>query len=230
MVRGSLLTVVFSEPVEASGAETAGNYAIIADGDPVEQDGAAELQPDARTVIIAMTAPLIGRYAVAVANVSDLAGNTIAEDSSINGVAPDPGTRVFLFDFGGGAFIDKDGDGNWWDNVTNGVADSDEGELSGIIDMNGADADITLAMIRRFNGVNQSGTKDNPELPPAATLDSFFVDTELFSGLRDVFPSFKATDLDPSLEYTFTRVCLNRLYPIGGPKPGLPDGPDAPDS
>ena len=204
-VNGAMITIEFNEAVEVGTAESVDNYTITTDGDPVALDGAAELQADAKTVIIELGATFVGPYTLTIASVSDLAGNVIAANSSITGVAPDPYARVFLFDFGGdGMFIENDDVGNSWNNVSHGVADSNTGKLSGIVDTSGALTDMSLAMIRRFNGVNQSGTRDHAGFPSKATRDSFYANTEPFSGLRDVFPCFQLTDLMPSVVYTFT--------------------------
>ena len=203
-VSDSLLTIEFSETIERAGAEALGNYTLIASGALVEIAAAPELQPDGRTVVAELSKHLIGPYTVSVANVADLAGNTIDAESRISGVAPDPFDRTFFFDFGGGTFSHKDAHGNVWNNVSNGVADSDHGELINIVDSTGARSGMGIVMIRRFNGVNMSGTKYHSTFPLEATRDSFYANTEMFSGRSNVFPSFKLTGLDPFVAYTFS--------------------------
>jgi hypothetical protein len=59
-------------------------------------------------------------------------------------------------------------------------------------------------MVSRFNGANDNGTTATPWLPPDATRDSLFGNTESFSGLANVFPKFKLTGLDPAAKYNLT--------------------------
>jgi hypothetical protein len=61
-----------------------------------------------------------------------------------------------------------------------------------------------LVIVSRFNGANTNGTLASKQFPASATRDSLFGNTETFSGLADVFPEFKLTDLDPLLTYDFT--------------------------
>ncbi|MGK0189832.1 MAG: hypothetical protein ACI9R3_005650 [Verrucomicrobiales bacterium] len=200
---GTLITVVFDEPVDVTSAETIANYSVTADGTPVQLDG-AEVEPDGVTVLIELVDALIGPFTLTVTGVTDVSGNTIVANSSINGVAADPDAEFFLFDFGGGEFIEEDENGNFWNNVTTGVANTDDGELFDVFDGKGDSTDVSLVMIRRFNGVNNAGTRDNPNFPEEATVDSYYANTEEFGGLSNVFPAFKFTGLDPLKVYTFT--------------------------
>ncbi|MCB1095025.1 MAG: Ig-like domain-containing protein, partial [Verrucomicrobiae bacterium] len=202
-VVGNIVTLVFNEPVATATAGTLGNYTVTADGESVQLDG-AELDADGVTVSIELADTFIGQYTVSVTGVTDLAGNPIAAGSSINGVAPDPDAQFFLFDFGGGNFIEEDEQGNIWNNVSNGVADADEGILFDILDNTGATTDLAIEMIRRFNGVNTSGTLDNLDFPAEATGDSFYGNTEAFGVGPDIFPAFKFTGLDPLKAYALT--------------------------
>jgi hypothetical protein len=70
--------------------------------------------------------------------------------------------------------------------------------------MENVQTNIGLVMIRRFNGANTNGNLASTVFPQEATRDSLFGNTESFSGLANVFPSFKLTGLDSLLEYDFT--------------------------
>lgn len=202
-VTGNILTLEFNEPLDAASVGALSNYTVTADGDPVLLDG-AELDPGGTSILIELADTFIGQYTVTVSGVTDVAGNAVSAGSSINGVAPDPDAQFFLFDFGGGNFIEEDEVGNVWNNVTNGVADADEGILFDILDNSGSSTDLEIEMIRRFNGVNTSGTLDNPDFPGEATGDSFYGNTEAFGVGPDIFPAFKFTGLDPLKAYAFT--------------------------
>ena len=84
------------------------------------------------------------------------------------------------------------------------VGGSDTGRLAALVDVENIPTNIDLVMIRRFNGANTNGTLASTVFPQDATRDSLFGNTGLFSGLADVFPSFKLTGLDPLLAYDFT--------------------------
>jgi hypothetical protein len=62
----------------------------------------------------------------------------------------------------------------------------------------------SLVMLSRFNGANENGTLAFAALPPDATRDSLFGNTELFSGIANIFPAFKITGLSQSQTCDFT--------------------------
>jgi hypothetical protein len=91
-----------------------------------------------------------------------------------------------------------------WNNVTSGVADTDDGVLENIVSVQGNASDLVLQMISRFNGVNQSGTDSSPLFPATASRDSYFANTEEFGVGPDVTPVFKIGGLVPANPYRFT--------------------------
>ena len=91
-----------------------------------------------------------------------------------------------------------------WNNVTGGVADTDDGVLEGIVSAQGKESSLVLQMMSRFNGVNQSGTESSSLFPGTATGDSYFANTEEFGVGADVTPIFKIGGLAPANPYRFT--------------------------
>jgi len=91
-----------------------------------------------------------------------------------------------------------------WNNVTGGVADTDDGVLENIVSDQGNASDLVLQMNSRFNGVNQSGTESSPHFPGTATGDSYFANTEEFGVGSDVTPVFNIGGLVPANPYRFT--------------------------
>jgi hypothetical protein len=126
----------------------------------------------------------------------------------VTAAPPNASGQTLLFDFGGGNMT---GNGaspndplNHWNNVTSGVGASSTGRLTNLVTAVNAPTTIGLVMLSRFNGVNENGTLDNPLLPQNATRDSLFGNTETFSGLANIFPSFKLVGLDPATRYQLT--------------------------
>jgi hypothetical protein len=111
--------------------------------------------------------------------------------------------RALLFDFGSSNTPTNNDPNNAWNNVTQGVGCSDTGRLNALVDVENVSTNIDLIMIRRFNGANTNGTLASTIFPQDATRDSLFDNTESFSGLANVLPSFKLTGLDPLLIYDF---------------------------
>jgi hypothetical protein len=112
-----------------------------------------------------------------------------------------------LVDFGSStAITNVQGSGEvfHWNNVTGGVGNSDTGLLTDIVSTDGASSTLAIEMIARFNGVNTAGTTTSSLYPDTATLDSLFGNTEEFSGMSEVYPSFMVTGLDSSAEYDIT--------------------------
>jgi len=143
-------------------------------------------------------------YSVTVSNLAYSATSSNAV-LLVSAAPPNASGQTLLFDFGGG---NTTGNGaspndplNYWNNVTSGVGASSTGRLTNLVTAVNAPTTIGLAMISRFNGVNESGTLDNPLLPQNATRDSLFGNTEVFSGQSNIFPSFKLTGLNPAAKY-----------------------------
>lgn len=88
-----------------------------------------------------------------------------------------------------------------WNNVTTAVGGSDTGTLQNMVMADGSVTPIALAMVARFNGANENGTQNPAPYPTSATRDSLFGNTEAFSGLENVFPRFRLTGLQPTVDY-----------------------------
>lgn len=119
------------------------------------------------------------------------------------------GVQSFLLDFGSAAGITTNGAApadplNHWNNITEAVGTSASGQLTNLVTTGGTPTDIHLAMLARFNGVNENGTLASAAFPATATRDSLFGNTELFNNLSNVFPSFKLANLNPGRTYSFT--------------------------
>lgn len=146
-------------------------------------------------------------YSVTVSNLAYSATSSNAV-LLVTAAPPNASGQTLLFDFGGG---NTTGNGaspndplNYWNNVTSGVGASSTGRLTNLVTAVNVPTTIGLVMISRFNGVNENGTLDNPLLPQNATRDSLFGNTETFSGLANIFPSFKLVGLNPAARYQLT--------------------------
>ena len=196
------ITVAFSEMVEESTATNLGHYQVNGGAATVTS---ALLQPDGKTVLLTLAAPVAGAFSVAVTGVRDWAGNEIAAGTSIGGIVPDPATESLLFDFGGGSTTDHaappDDPTNHWNNVTAAVGASDTGQLTNLVTVANTATKVGLSMIRRFNGANENGTQSSTLFPVDATRDSLYGNTEVWGGLANIFPSFKLTGLNAALTY-----------------------------
>lgn len=116
--------------------------------------------------------------------------------------------QTFLFDLGaagtGVALGEAPNDPvNYWNNV-GGALTSDTGSYSNAVTVQNVPSTMSLVVVRRFNGVNESGTSASTLYPGNATRDSLFGNTELFGGVTNIFPSFKVTGLDAQTVYSFT--------------------------
>jgi hypothetical protein len=116
--------------------------------------------------------------------------------------------QTFLFDFGGvntvGFGASPDDPVNYWNNVTTTVGSTSSGQLLNLVTSQNTVTSLGLVMLSRFNGANENGTLAFAGLPQDATRDSLFGNTEAFSGLANIFPSFKITGLSPVARYNFT--------------------------
>jgi len=195
---GYTITLSFDERLNPDTALAVENYSV--NEETVEVVG-AELGVDARTVILTLGEYVMGSFNVSVSFVQDLAGNEIVAGTTMTGQVR---LEVLLFDFGSSNTPTNNDPDNAWNNVTQSVGCSDAGRLAALVDVENIPTNIDLVMIRRFNGANTNGTLASTVFPQDATRDSLFGNTELFSGLADVFPSFKLTGLDPLIAYDFT--------------------------
>lgn len=118
------------------------------------------------------------------------------------------GAQTYLIDFGGADTTSRgsipNDPVNFWNNVTTATGASSTARLTNLVTAGNAPTTVGLAMLSRFNGANENGTLASPHLPPNATRDSLFGNTETFSGLANIFPSFKLVGLDPEARYAFT--------------------------
>ena len=116
------------------------------------------------------------------------------------------GQQVYLFDFGGGntTNVDVQDSPELWNNVTENVGTTNDGSLGQFVTTEGIRTSVGIQMVARFNGVNRNGTTASTTFPASSTGDSLFGNTENFSGLENVFPSFKLTGLDPEFSYDLT--------------------------
>jgi hypothetical protein len=117
-------------------------------------------------------------------------------------------SQTLLFDFGGGLTTDHaaapDDPTNYWNNVTTTIGGSSTASLTNIVTAENAATTVGLTMLSRFNGANENGTTASPLFAADATRDSLFGNTELFSGLTNIYPKFKLTGLSSARNYRFT--------------------------
>jgi uncharacterized protein (TIGR03382 family) len=116
--------------------------------------------------------------------------------------------QVFLIDFGG-ANITSTGVApndpvSTWNNPPTSVTQTDTGLHSGLVTVDNTPSSIGIQMTRRFNGVNENGTLASTQFAGNATRDSLFGNTGEFSGLSNIFPQFKLTNLDTASVYSLT--------------------------
>jgi len=143
-------------------------------------------------------------------SVSNLAYSATSSNAAlyVTPATQNPAAKALFFDFGG-ANTTANGPPpndplNLWNNVTTAVGSSSSGWLTNIVTAANAPTTVGLVMLSRFNGANENGTLGSPFLPQNATRDSLFGNTETFSGLANIFPSFKLTGLNPAAKYNFT--------------------------
>lgn len=116
--------------------------------------------------------------------------------------------QTLLFDFGGNNTTLQgpapDDPVNSWNNITPAIGATATGQLMAAVTTANVATGVNLMMISRFNGANENGTQTSGAYPIDATRDSLFGNTEVFSGLSDIFPSFKLTGLNPSQNHNLT--------------------------
>jgi hypothetical protein len=117
--------------------------------------------------------------------------------------------QSFLFDFGAAANTTEhaatpDDPVNYWNNVTDTIGVNPAGQLPNLVTLDNTVTGLGLQMLSRFGGANTAGTTASTLFPTESTRDSLFGNTETFSGLANIFPSFKLTGLDLGSSYSFT--------------------------
>lgn len=200
---GITVLVQFSEAMEPfSTAEP--SFYLVND----QTVAAAVLQPDNKSVQLTLWERQTTNFTLKVTQVMDMAGNVIAPDTSLLVQVPPLPPEGFLLDFGGGNTTlvgpSPDDPINVWNNIGSSIGGSSAGELFNLVTSHGNATEVGLVMISRFNGVNENGTQASTLFPADATRDSLFGNTEVFSGMSNIFPSFKLTGLDPTKSYDFT--------------------------
>jgi MYXO-CTERM domain-containing protein len=115
----------------------------------------------------------------------------------------------WLFDFGAATTATTlgpapDDPANYWNNITETIAQSNAGTLLNLISTTNAPTDVDFLMVSRFNGVNSNGTTSFAGFAQDATRDSLYGNIEAFGGLSNVTPIFKLASLDPLLAYNFS--------------------------
>ena len=203
---GFSVEILFDEAMDVNTIVDPAHYTVAnAPGAPFVLG--AELRPDGRTAVLTLVERLVGSFSVTVNNVTDLAGNPVAANTTVNAVAPRVGALKVLIDFGGTATEHgpaPDDPTNYWNNVDASLGATEFGELPGLVTAFNEPTTMSLVILSRFNGANASGTTALSVYPTDATRDSLFGNTEIFSGLENIFPSFKLTGLEPEKAYDLT--------------------------
>jgi len=202
---GTTIVVTFDEPMDDTTYDPS-NYKV--NGGAAEL-WAATLNPDGQSVTLSLAAPITGTFTLVLNNVQDLAGNPIASGTTLVGHVVPIDDQDLLFDFGATGTTNGFGPApndpvRHWNNVTTTVGSSDTGQLLDVVTVHNVLTPITVAMISRFTGANENGTLASTQFPPQATRDSLYGNTELWSGLENIFPSFKLTGLNPARKYNLT--------------------------
>lgn len=117
--------------------------------------------------------------------------------------------QIFLLDFGGanitGTGAAPNDPVNVWNNIPTAVTQTDSGVFgSTLVAVDNSPSTIGLAMVSRFNGVNEDGRQDSTLFPTNATRDSLYGNTGAFNNLTNIFPRLKLTNLSPTDTYTLT--------------------------
>ena len=195
---GFTTRLVFDEQLDPNSAVAIENYLINEGNNAVL---AVELDADGRIVTLVPELRLTSLFDVSVRGERHLAGNEIAAGTMMEGLLR---SQVLLFDFGSSATPTTNDPANSWNNVTDGLALANGASMDNLISIRNEPTGIGLVILKRFGGANTNGTTASTQYPQNATRDSLFGNTETFSGLANVFPSFKLTGLDPALTYDFT--------------------------
>ena len=116
---------------------------------------------------------------------------------------------VFV-DFGGNTYQTTNGSSpndpvRHWNNVLPAVGTTSNGKLAGLVTSQNAATLLDFEMLSRFNRENSEGeTVTTVGLPPNATRDTLWGNTEVTNSLTDVFPRFRIDGLAPSWHHTLT--------------------------
>lgn len=227
---GVVVEVVFSEKLDPESAADPSRFQVR--GGLVAAIQAA-LGADGKTVVLTLEHRVAGENTLGVSGVRDLSGNAIAAGASVSFMAPRRAARTYLFDFGSagrataaGGAPDND-PSRVWNNVA-GIGQSNTGRLDKVKAVDGYESALSLVMIDRFNGANESGTLDSTLFPANATRDSLFGNTETFSGLSNIYPKFQLVGLEAGRRYDFlfyaSRLGVNdnreTLYTLEGAHEG----------
>ena len=201
---GFNIQVEFSEAIEPGYATAPYFYTV--NGQAIVSE--AILMADGKSVWLNLlvTEPLTGTFTLGVTDILDLAGNPIAPNTTATGTVPPQEPEGFIFDFGGANTTSNGMPPQdpvaFWNNVSGSFASGAGNELTPLITTRNRTTESKLVIISRFGGVNENGTTSTQApFPVSSTRDSLYGNTELFSGLTDIFPSFKITGLDPGQEY-----------------------------
>jgi len=203
---GLTIDICFNEVMTPGSSGEAGNY-VVNEGNGDIVPLTATLNPEGRCVSLDLGGQQIsGAFTVRVDFLTDISGNEIVSTNA-SGLVSSPESQMVLIDFGGAttteyAAAPVDDPIRYWNNVTGTIGQSDLGQLSGLVTTQNLATTIGLSMIARFNGVNENGTVAASQFPTDATRDSLFGNTEGFSGLTNIFPSFKLTGLNPARAYS----------------------------
>ncbi len=199
---GSTIQITFDEAMDPASAGQSLNYVV---NSGAVDTWAALPSADGLSVLLYISVTLTERFTVVINNVQDAAGNPIAANTTISGDVIGIEDQDVLIDFGGNNQTQfgpaPDDPLNHWNNVTGATGLSDTGELFNLVSVYNTASPIGLAMIRRFNGVNENGTLISTVFPSQATRDSMFGNTEFFGAGSNFFPSFKLTGLNHLRRY-----------------------------
>ncbi len=197
------LELTFNEPLDPASITNPASYLINQGAFTVTS---ATLLSGGRVISLKLDAVASGSVTVAVNGIRDTSGNAVAAGSQVVIAIPVSGAEVLFFDFGASspAMEAADDPVNAWNNITPAVGSSDTGVLPTLVTASNQATTAGFQMIRRFNGANTNGTTASTVFPADATSDSLFGNTELFSSLTNIFPSFKLTGLAPGQGYDFT--------------------------
>lgn len=92
-----------------------------------------------------------------------------------------------------------------WNNVLPAVGTTSNGKLAGLVTSQNVTTSLDFQMLSRFNSSNDLGaTTTTVGLPPNATRDSLWGNTESTNGLTNVLPRFRIEGLEPSWRHTLT--------------------------
>ncbi len=202
----SAFRLIFDEPLDPAQAGLASGYTATTEEGPLTVVE-VELLENGQQVRLVLGQPAAGTLTIGFNGVRDLAGNLVPETTKAVIVIPIPDPNTFLFDFGGGGEATNPGEApndpiNTWNNITS-VTEGTVG--SGLVTADGEPTEVELVIVSRFGGVNGDGTRDaSAPFPAQATRDSFYANTEEFSGLSDLSPIISLTGLDPGMIYDFT--------------------------